>query len=27
VRAGGRSCTELFLLKEGTPVKVVCPAG
>lgn len=27
VQVGGRSCTELVLLKDGLPVKVVCPAG
>lgn len=24
-RRDGRSCTEYFLLKDGLPVKVVCP--
>jgi hypothetical protein len=27
VVVGGRACTEVFLLKDGLPVKVTCPAG
>lgn len=27
VHRHGRACTEFFLLKDGLPVKVVCPAG
>jgi hypothetical protein len=27
VVVNGRRCTEVFLLKDGLPVKVICPAG
>ena len=27
VQQGSRTCTEYFLLKDGSPVKLSCPAG
>lgn len=27
VRRDGQACTEFFLLKDGSPVKVLCPTG